>query len=153
MDAVEKRKNVWRLWFVLCLSSFPFYPLSFLLMSLIPLQHTTQTSMPRTRNPSKRSAVDPHLKPLYLYSLSPLSVLVSCLDCPAFCLFVLTVQHKQSCPWRDFFFSCSLYVISTSLSWLCLLSFTVQHTQYKHSCPRRDSNPQLQHAISRRPSS
>ena len=33
----------------------------------------------------------------------------------------------------------------------CLLVFTY-NTQHKHSCPRRDSKPQPQHAIVRRPS-
>ena len=54
-----------------------------------------------------------------------------------------------------FFFFCFLYFICTSLSWasqLCLLPFTVQHTQHKQPSHRRDSNPQPQQAIGRKPS-
>ena len=55
---------------------------------------------------------------------------------------VLKHITQPSMPRRDFIFSLSVR----------LLSFAVQNTQHKHSCPRRDSNPHSQQAIGRRPS-
>jgi hypothetical protein len=54
---------------------------------------------------------------------------------------------EKSRPHRDFFFVLCLYFIRTPsyrLSSFCVFVPTVQHTQHKHSCLRRDSKPQSQ---------
>ena len=56
-------------------------------------------------------------------------------------------------PGRIFFLFCvvCLYFFVLIVLTLCLLSL-LYDTQHKHPCPRRDSNPQSQQAIGRRPS-
>ena len=62
---------------------------------------------------------------------------------------VLSEQHKHPGPRQDFLF-CSLYFILVLIVLAVPFILTVQHTQHKHPCPRRDSNPQSQQAIGRR---
>ena len=45
----------------------------------------------------------------------------------------------------------SVLVSLSWVSWLFPFVLTAQHTQHKHPCPRRDSKPQPQQAIGRRP--
>jgi hypothetical protein len=60
----------------------------------------------------------------------------------------------KSRPHRDFFvFSCTLYFIRTWFFVLIVLFAFCLYLQHKHPSSRRDSNPQPQQAIGRRPSS
>ena len=62
-------------------------------------------------------------------------------------------QGRSRLHWDSFFFSLSLYFIRTSCPdcpGFLPFVLTVQHTQHKHTCPRRDSNPQFQQSSCRR---
>jgi hypothetical protein len=50
-----------------------------------------------------------------------------------------------------FVFSCTLYLFLSWLSYVLPFVFTY-NTKHKQPCPRRDSNPQRQEAMGRRPS-
>ena len=57
-------------------------------------------------------------------------------------------------PHQDFLFSLSILYLHCFVVIVLALLFVliVQHTQHKHPCPRRDSNPQPKQAIGCRPS-